>query len=213
METVPNQTTSSGNKKPVKRRFSTDNMWFVGGIAAALLFGWLIFPRLLFQAQSQPVAFSHRTHLKDASLECSRCHFLRADGSFSALPRTEDCALCHQRPLGKSAAEAAFVRDYVRTGKKVKWLTYQKQPDNVFFSHAAHSLENCNTCHRFTKKELCSLCHINVMNMDLPPTFRENRISGYSADTMKMQQCERCHANPTHLRATPASNGCFVCHK
>lgn len=35
-----------------------------------------------------------------------------------------------------------------------------------------------------------------------PPVFRENRISGYSQNTMKMWQCEACHANPNHLGST-----------
>lgn len=188
-------------------------MWFGAGLLAALVFGWWIFPWLLFDAEDQPVRFSHRTHVRDASLECTQCHSLRADGSFDGLPSTADCAVCHARLLGTSKDEVELVRDYVQTGKELHWLVYQKQPDNVFFSHAAHSTANCNQCHEYTEKELCSLCHIDVMDADSLPPVRINRISGYSADTMKMWRCERCHASPTHLRTAQASNACFVCHK
>ena len=93
------------------------------------------------------------------------------------------------------------------------WKVYQKQPDNVFFSHAVHSLATCNNCHEFSERELCSSCHLDMASSKKPPVFRENRISGYSQDTMKMWQCEACHANPNHFGSTNASNACFVCHK
>ena len=157
--------------------------------------------------------FSHETHLKDASLDCSVCHHLRADGTFDALPSTKDCAVCHSQMLGKSEAERVFFNEYVKKGKEVDWKVYQKQPDNVFFSHAVHSLATCNNCHEFSERELCSPCHLDMASSKKPPVFRENRISGYSQNTMKMWQCEACHANPNHLGSTNASNACFVCHK
>jgi hypothetical protein len=40
----------------------------------------------------------------------------------------------------------------------------------------------------------------------LPP-FRENLITGYSKSTMKMVDCEKCHAEKG------ASNACEICHK
>ena len=186
---------------------------FIVGLVGALVFGWWIFPELLFSRQDQPVQFSHETHLKDASLDCSVCHHLRADGTFDALPSTKDCAVCHSQMLGKSEAERVFFNEYVKKGKEVDWKVYQKQPDNVFFSHAVHSLATCNNCHEFSERELCSTCHLDMASSKKPPVFRENRISGYSQDTMKMWQCEACHANPNHLGSTNASNACFVCHK
>lgn len=186
---------------------------FILGVVAALVFGWWLFPDFLFSKQAQPVQFSHETHLKDASMECSTCHYLRADGTFAGLPSTKDCAVCHSQMLGTSKAERVFYDEYVKTGKEVAWKVYQKQPDNVFFSHAVHSLGTCNNCHDFSERELCSACHLDVTKGKNPPVFRENRITGYSQNTMKMWQCEACHADPSHLGSTNASNACFVCHK
>ena len=48
---------------------------------------------------------------------------------------------------------------------------------------------------------------ITAGGLELTPAYYENRISGYSKDTMKMWECERCHAS------MGTSNACFVCHK
>lgn len=186
---------------------------FFLGLAVALVFGWGIFPMLMYTSSEQPVSFSHETHIKIASLDCVQCHVVRPDGTFAGLPTTEDCAVCHSQILGPSAEERRFVNDYVRPGKEVKWLVYQRQPDNVFFTHAAHSTQNCNFCHQYSERELCTLCHMDMAATNTPPTFEQNRLSGYSKDITKMWRCEACHANPNHLGITNATNACFVCHK
>jgi hypothetical protein len=186
---------------------------FALGLLLALVFGWGIYPVLLFGEQEQPVAFNHQTHLLKAGMACADCHTLRDDGSFKGLPATADCAVCHASPQGNSDAEKRFVRDYVEKGRELKWLVHQKQPANVYFSHAAHSVDSCNACHDFAPRETCELCHVQVSRTEKSPPVSENRITGYGRNTMAMDQCERCHAQPDHLHTSNASNACFVCHK
>lgn len=121
-------------------------------------------------------------------------------------------------------AEREYVVKYLIQGKEVPWLNYQYQPDNVFFSHAAHkdlSIEELAGM----KKELssvvdsavfegdapeqnCNLCHMKDIQLnEEPPAFQRNILSGYSKMTMKMWKCERCHA----LKGQP--NACYTCHK
>ena len=186
---------------------------FVAGLVMALALGWWVYPALLFAERQQPVAFNHQAHLVKNGMACSDCHTLRDDGSFRGLPSTADCASCHASAQGNSPQEKKFIEDYVGKGREVPWLVHQKQPANVYFSHAAHAVSGCNACHDFAPKELCNLCHVDVsLTTAAPPVF-ENRMTGYSLTTMKMDQCERCHAHPDHLRGTDASNACFVCHK
>jgi len=201
---------ANGNSAP--SQFGGAAPFFVG-LVVALILGWWAFPQMLFSKKHQPVHFSHKVHMEDAGMECSSCHYLREDGTFAGLPTTESCAECHSSPLGDHPEEIRFIEEYVNTGKQVEWLVYQKQPDNVFFSHAAHSMESCNACHDFTETELCSSCHPNVAEMDEAPVYYENKLTKYSKQTMKMWACERCHAHPDHYGITRSSNACFVCHK
>ena len=186
---------------------------FAAGLVAALVIGWWVYPALLFAKLQQPAPFNHQAHLVKVGMACSDCHTLRDDGSFRGLISTADCAICHLRPQGDSPQEKKFIEDYIAKGREVRWLVHQKQPANVYFSHAAHSVDNCNACHDFAPKELCNLCHVDMARTAAAPPVLENRMTGYSSTTMKMDQCERCHAYPGHLRETDANNACFVCHK
>jgi hypothetical protein len=186
---------------------------FVVGLAAALVIGWWIYPALLFAERHQPVDFNHQAHLVKLGMACSDCHTLRDDGSFRGLPTTSECATCHSGVQSDSPREKKFIDDYVAKGRELPWRVRQKQPANVYFSHAAHSVDNCNACHDFATAELCNLCHVDVARTTNSLPVFENRMTGYSAATMKMDRCESCHAQPDHLRDTSANNACFVCHK
>ncbi len=188
---------------------------FVVGLVVALILGWWVLPSLMKESKTQPIAFSHALHVQDQGMECVKCHFVRADGTFSGAPATEQCAECHFTILGKNPEEARFVRDYVHTGREIKseWLIYQKQPDNVFFSHALHFSPVAELRSQEDVAAYCLKCHINVAEASEPPAYRENRLSGYSENTMLMWGCERCHAEHMALGNTNASNACFTCHK
>ncbi|MFI3271058.1 MAG: menaquinone reductase multiheme cytochrome c subunit QrcA [Pseudomonadota bacterium] len=191
---------------------------FFVGLIVALVFGWYAYPSMMYTAEDQPIRFSHKVHMEDGGMACEDCHSLREDGTFAGLPSTESCAACHSEPLGEDPEEQRFIDEYVNTGKEVKWLVYQTQPDNVFFSHAAHSMDSCNRCHGFSEIKLCGKCHLDVAQSDTTPTYYENKLTGYSKNTMKMWSCERCHATHMNVKGffggkTAASNACFVCHK
>lgn len=188
---------------------------FVAGLAAALALGWWVLPNLMKIEKEQPIAFSHTEHVKKQGMYCEQCHFVRADGTYSGAPSTAECATCHFTVIGRNPEEARFVNEYVRTGREIKdeWLIYQKQPDNVFFSHAIHLSAAKSASGPEETAKFCSTCHIDVASTDVPPVYRENRLSGYSENTMLMWGCERCHAEHMAKGDTAASNACFTCHK
>ena len=83
----------------------------------------------------------------------------------------------------------------------------------MFFSHALHFGPLAELKGPKEIAGFCSRCHLNVAETDVPPVYRENRLSGYSENTMLMWGCERCHAEHMAMGNTNASNACFTCHK
>jgi menaquinone reductase, multiheme cytochrome c subunit len=197
-------------------------LFFIVGLAASMVLGWLIFPKLLYSQKRQPIDFNHRMHLELVDQSCQSCHFFREDGTFSGAPKLEQCTDCHYTKLGMSENEALFFDQYVSRGREVPWLVYARQPDCVFFSHAAHvegAKMDCITCHGHTGT-----------STSLRP-YEENRITGISRDIwgrniaglkrnswdrMKMSDCADCHAQYADIHDSSVQtqrDACFVCHK
>lgn len=209
--------------KNLKGSTKSSRIWGIGsfilGLTLTSIFGWYVFPKAMMNEFKQPIAFNHVIHIENAGMSCEDCHYLREDGTFSGLPTTAACAECHSSPITENEEEIRFIAEYVDQGVEIKdkWRVYQKQPDNVFFSHAAHNFETCTQCHAElyeTPQDLCNVCHIDIGSTTKPPVYKENKLSGYSENTMMMPTCEACHANPDHYDGlTRATNACFVCHK
>lgn len=169
-------------------------VFFLVGFIGAVVFGWIVFPNLLFSQKAQPINFSHVAH---QDTDCEGCHSFRPDGTYSGIPTLDKCIECHETMQGETESERILVEHYIPKNIEIPWKVYAWQPDNVFFSHAPHKGQGleCVTCHRDVTKE------------EKLPAFRENRITGYSISTMKMTECEECHARKG------ASNNCEICHK
>ncbi len=175
-------------------------LFFIVGLVASLIVGWVVFPKLLYSQKHQPINFNHKLHDAEVAEGCESCHYFREDGSFSGIPKVESCMECHEEVLGESEDEAVFVENYVQKGIEVPWLVYSKQPPCVFFSHAAHV--------KMAGMD-CVSCHGHIGTSETSRVYEENRISGYSRDIwgksiagfkqyswdrMKMDDCAKCHA-------------------
>ncbi|MCK5418953.1 MAG: cytochrome c3 family protein [Desulfobacterales bacterium] len=196
-------------------------LFFIVGLIASLIVGWVIFPQLLYSQKRQPVGFNHALHNEEVDNECESCHFFREDGTYSGVPKLAQCIECHEEVQGEDPGEAKFVNEYVAKGREVPWLIYSRQPDNVFFSHVAHV--------KMAQME-CVACHGNIGESESLKVYEENRISGYSRDIwgkniagfkrnswdrMKMDDCSECHVkeNINQNSVQTLKGGCFVCHK
>ena len=196
-------------------------LFFVAGLVLSLVVGWIVFPELLYSQKEQPVNFNHALHLEEVDDGCESCHFFREDGSFSGVPKLAQCVDCHEEAQGEDPNEIIFVEEYAAKDKEVPWLIYSKQPDCVFFSHAAH----------IKGAELeCSICHGHIGESESSKIYEENRITGYSRDIwgkniggfkkntwdrMKMDDCAECHKKITDKATSVQTrkDACFVCHK
>jgi len=196
-------------------------LFFIIGFAASLVLGWGIFPKLLYSQKHQPIDFNHALHVEEVDDGCESCHFFREDGSFSGIPKLENCMECHEDVIGASEEEEKFVAEYVVPEREVPWLVYSRQPDCVYFSHAPHVI---------TGKMACAECHGHIGESEHSRVYEENRITGYSRDIwgkniagfakhpwerMKMDDCSKCHVreNVNQGSVQTQKGGCFVCHK
>jgi hypothetical protein len=196
-------------------------LFFIIGLVASLVLGWVIFPQLLYSHKEQPVQFNHVLHNEQVDEGCESCHFFREDGTYSGVPELAQCIDCHEEVQGESAEEEKFVTEYVQKGREVPWLVYSRQPDCVFFSHVAHV--------KMGQMD-CVTCHGHVGESESLKPYEANRISGYSRDIwgkniagikfnswdrMKMDDCSECHVreNVNQGSVQTLRGGCFVCHK
>lgn len=174
-------------------------LFFIAGLFASIILGWVIFPKLLYSQKKQPIDFNHALHVSEVENGCESCHFFRSDGTFSGVPKLSRCIECHEEIQGDSRDEIKFVENYVSTGRQVPWMVYSRQPDCVFFSHAAHVKK---------AKMDCVACHGHIGESEHLKVYEENRITGYSRDIwgksmagfknhtwdrMKMDDCAECH--------------------
>jgi hypothetical protein len=216
------ETASSGNGE-IKQDDSNASiiLFFIVGLAASLVVGWVVFPKLLYSQKEQPVEFNHALHNELVDEGCESCHFFREDGTYAGVPKLAQCIDCHEEVQGDSEAEEYFVTEYVQKGREVPWMIYSRQPPCVFFSHVAHVKKggmDCVTCHG----------HIGESESLRP--YEENRISRYSRDIwghniggisrnswdgMKMDDCAECHKKENVNQGSVQTHrgGCFVCHK
>ncbi len=196
-------------------------LFFIIGFLASLVVGWVIFPKVLYSQKNQPFDFNHKLHLEQVDDGCQSCHFFREDGSFAGVPKLEQCIDCHEEAQGETEDEATFVEQYVAKEREVPWLVYSRQPNCVFFSHAAHV---------YGAKMECRTCHGDIGTSESLKPYEENRITGYSRDIwgrniagfksntwdrMKMDDCAQCHES-AGVHASSVQTGrdaCFVCHK
>jgi hypothetical protein len=199
----------------------TITLFFIFGLVASLVLGWVIFPELLYSKKNQPIDFNHVLHNELVDDGCESCHFFREDGTYSGVPKLAQCIDCHEEVQGESEEEEKFVMQYVAKGREVPWLVYARQPACVFFSHIAHV--------KMGQMD-CVTCHGHIGESESLKVYEENRITGYSRDIwgkniaglkwnswdrMKMDDCSECHQknNVNQSSVQTQKGGCFVCHK
>ncbi len=196
-------------------------LFFIFGFIASLFFGWVVYPKLLYSKKHQPIDFNHAVHMELVEEGCNSCHTFREDGTYAGTPKLAQCIGCHNEVQSSDPDEIKFVEEYVQKGVEVPWLSYSKQPDCVFFSHAAHVKVG---------KMDCVTCHGHIGESTSLKVYEENRLTGYSRDIwgtniagikrnswdrMKMDDCANCHMEATGRKTSVQTekDGCFVCHK
>jgi hypothetical protein len=134
----------------------------------------------------QPIAFSHRLHFTDKTVNCLFCHSGALDTKHAGIPPLETCMTCH-RQIITDHPQIENLRRHYEAGQPVAWERVNDLPDYVFFDHSAHLAAGKD----------CSQCHGDVAGMD--------RV--YYYERFQMGFCVQCH------RDNNASHDCLTCHR
>ena len=124
---------------------------------------------------AQPVVFSHKVHSGDYGMKCMFCHYKTELASFSAVPTTYSCTVCHVA-LKNESLLMKMVNISADSNIPLKWTRVYALPDFSHFSHKAHIRVMID----------CSSCHGEVEKME--------KVMQSKALTMKW--CLDCHRNP-----------------
>ncbi len=123
----------------------------------------------------QPVEFSHKVHSGDYKIKCLFCHHEAETSSFSAVPTTFACMVCHVA-LKSETELMKPVNESYDNNKPIQWVRIHKLPEYVKFRHNTHILADID----------CASCHGNVETME----------QTYRTKDFTMRWCLDCHRNP-----------------
>ena len=113
----------------------------------------------------QPIAFSHKIHAGDNSIDCNYCHASARTSKHSAIPSANVCMNCHANIVsGTTTGTSEIQKIYDAIGydpdsrtyipgyeqKPIEWVRIHNLPDLAYFNHSQHvtvgQLE-CQDCH------------------------------------------------------------------
>jgi hypothetical protein len=137
-------------------------------------------------AASQPIAFSHKTHVQ-LGLSCIDCHSGADIRDAAGIPSVAKCMLCHAK-LTREKPEVKKVIEYANKNVEIPWQRVYgfSKSAHVKFQHASHARANI----------ACSTCHGDLTRA----TVAERAV------THNMGTCLTCH------RQRKASEDCAACH-
>ena len=176
----------SENPRKATRRFVVAVVIFLIAVVASIL----ITRARLQAAPTQPIRFSHRTHV-EAGIECLYCHSQATRSIVAGIPSVERCMGCHKM-MAVENEDVQVLAQYWDRRETIPWARVNYQPDFVYFSHQPHLNASLN----------CETCHGNIGSMDQTrPTVR-----------MDMGWCLDCHTDQDPGHVTRLAD-CVACHK
>ena len=176
----------------------------VGTIFTLLLVGYIVLNSLMgigidqdYQP-IQPIAFSHKIHSGDNSIDCQYCHSSAKHSKTSGIPSVNVCMNCHKSiseytgpitsekdkafydteiqkiydAIGWDSEKLVYKEDYEE--KPIKWVKVHNLPDFVYYNHSQHVTVAGLTCQK---------CHGPVETMD----------ELYQFSPLTMSWCLDCH--------------------
>ncbi len=123
----------------------------------------------------QPIAFSHKKHSGEFGMKCLFCHYSAETSSFSNIPTTKSCIVCHIALKNESELMKP-VNFSFDSNASIKYNRVYILPDYTHFDHSSHIKAQID----------CSSCHGSVETMD----------SIKQVSVISMSWCLNCHREP-----------------
>jgi len=135
---------------------------------------------------TQPIAFTHKVHLKNG-MQCVSCHAGVTQGPDAGLPSVVFCMACHQ-VVDTSSPQIKKLTAYYNKGQEPPWQpVYWFYPlEHVHFQHAPHIHAGV----------ACSVCHGDLTQQTVAVRSKD----------LTMNFCLTCH------KQKGASVDCTTCH-
>ena len=170
---------------------------------------------------TQPVPFSHRTHVDQLGFDCRYCHTGVEQSWYANVPSSSVCMNCHSQVLANDA-RLAPVRDSAKSGQPVPWVQIHRTPDFVFFNHAVHVNRgvSCVSCHgqidemvevRHEKPltmAFCLDCHRDPAPNLRPPDQVYNM--AWTNDPARQREAGQRFVHDWKINS---SQNCYTCHR
>lgn len=182
-KTAPNKR-AVANKKEIKAGLWNEGKAVFSDVKVIDTLGLLKYAR--GYKPTQPIKFSHVTHVKQNKMECTYCHSGVTKSPYATIPAVETCMGCH-KAVKTESPEIQKLTKYYEEGKPIPWEPVHHLPEHVYFTHERHIKAGVG----------CQSCHGQVPEME-----EVEKVS-----SLKMGFCVSCH------RENGASIDCLVCHQ
>ena len=157
----------------------------------------------------QPIAFSHKIHAGDNSIDCNYCHSSARSSKTSGIPSANVCMNCHANitsgtttgtteiqkiydAIGYDPDTRTYIEGYVK--KPIEWIKVHNLPDLAYFNHSQHvtvgGLE-CQQCHgNMQEKTVGQVATMQELNNI---SFNKKDSIEFDHATLTMGFCIDCH--------------------
>ena len=157
----------------------------------------------------QPIAFSHKIHAGDNSIDCNYCHSSARTSKHSGIPSANVCMNCHASitsgpttgtteiqkiydAIGYDPDTRTYIEGYVQ--KPIEWIKVHNLPDLAYFNHSQHvtvgGLE-CQQCHgNMQEKTVGQVATMQELNNI---SFNKKDSIEFDHATLTMGFCIDCH--------------------
>ena|SRR5215472_12970512 len=136
-------------------------------------------------AQTQPIPYSHKTHLAKG-LQCKDCHVNPEPGEKMTFPATTKCMACHLT-IARDKPAIQRLAELAKAGE-IPWVRVYTVRAGTYWNHRSHLEANVT----------CAECHGDVASLDVMTKL---------TNVTSMEGCISCH------REKKAGTGCEFCHE